>query len=211
MIHKALIWQSSVHIPLRKRGSWVFLCPFSHPTIHDLPLGTGKYKIKDQVSWSSVSRLQSSLQNLCCLAMCFCLVFLSSWPLCNSQLLFLLLLLYGFTSSFYCYSCLFSSHHISCCLSSSVGPHPTHTLSGLRLILVSRENSLGPNNPSPREAHRKILETKYPKVFLLLILSQSEFQGCLIKEREKKIFILVSFWTQTILNSDSTDIHQIKQ
>lgn len=78
---------------------------------------------------------------------------------------------YGFTSFFYCYSCPFSSHHISCCLSSSVGPHPTHTLSGLRLILVSRENNLGPNNPNPQGAHGKILETKYPKVFLLLILS----------------------------------------
>lgn len=130
-------------------------------SIHALPLGTGKYKIKDQ----QAAILPVALVLFSCLLLSG-FPFLLAFGYFSSFSCF-----YGFTSSFYCYSCPFSSHHVSCCLSSSVGPHPTRTLSGLRLILVSRENNLGPNNPSPQGTHRKILETKYPKVFLLLILS----------------------------------------
>lgn len=127
-------------------------------------------KIKDQVPWTSVSRLRSSLP--CVVQLSASVWFSFPLGLCVIHDYFSSFsCFYGFTSSSCCYSCLFPSHHISCCLSSSVGPHPTHTLSGLRLILVSRENNLGSNNPNPQRDRRKILETKYPKVFLLLILS----------------------------------------
>lgn len=103
---------------------------------------------------------------------------------------------FGFTSSFYCCSCLFPLITFPVAFPVGWSPHSTHWLSGSRVSLVPGENNLVPNSPNPRTSEERSQRLSIPEVFLYWFYIRMKCGG-----GGKDLIVLASypglFWSLT--------------
>lgn len=145
--------RSSIHILLRKRESLATASGFiGSLSIRGLPPENSRNKIQRPGPLDLSQQAAFSLRDVCCLTSCFSRVFLSSLVFLQFVATFPPSLVFLASLPPSIVIAVFSSHHASCCLSSSVGPHPAHTVwlqtrAGLKGEPSCANKSQSPGNP----------------------------------------------------------------